>query len=132
MDMETAYAPRSKGPLGTAVRSLAHFAKVIPNHALFKRPRVRGELEVEAHNEWTLCLWAKHLATKKSKKTGKYPKQKMIESRISLAESFLPPLDTDFSSQEKHRASSTYSRQHVIRIPFKTYVRSAEESGATT
>lgn len=53
-EMATAYAPKSKGPLGTAIRSLAKFAKVVPNRVLFKRPRVRGELAVEAHNEWTV------------------------------------------------------------------------------
>ena len=87
--MASAYAPKSKGPLGTAIRSLARFARVVPRRTLFKRPRVRGELEVEAHNEWTVCMWMRYLATTKSAKTGRYLKQKTIESRISLAKGFL-------------------------------------------
>jgi hypothetical protein len=71
------------------MRSLAEFAAVVPNRALFKKPTVRGELEVEAYNEWTLCLWARHLATRKSAKTGRYLKCKTIEQRISLAKGFL-------------------------------------------
>ena len=29
---------------------------------LFRRPRFRGDLKSEAHNEWTLLLWARWLA----------------------------------------------------------------------
>ena len=44
---------------------------------------------MEAHNEWTLMLWARHLAREKSLKTGKYLKASTIEQRISLAKGFL-------------------------------------------
>lgn len=56
---------------------------------LFKKPTVRGDLEVEAHNEWTLCMWAKWMASKKSTHTGRHLKAKTIESRLSLAKGFL-------------------------------------------
>ena len=88
-ELASAYAPRSKGPLGTAVRSLARFAKCVPNRQLFKRPRVRGDLSVEAHNEWTLLLWAQWLASAVSVKTGRYLKAQSIEQRISLTKGLL-------------------------------------------
>jgi hypothetical protein len=87
--LASAYAPRSSGPLGTALRSLAKFAQRIPNRTLFKQPTVRGELATESHNEWTLMLWAVDLAAEKSAKTGKYLKAKTIEQRLSLAKGFL-------------------------------------------
>ena len=88
-ELATAYAPRSKGPLGTAVRSLARFAKCVPRRQLFKRPRVRGDLAVEAYNEWTLLLWAQQLSGTVSAKTGRYLKAKSIEQRISLTKGLL-------------------------------------------
>ena len=88
-ELAQAYAPRSSGPLGTAVRSLAAFARRVPNRVLFKLPRFRGDLRVEGHNEWTLCLWAWDLGREKSKKTKRYLKAKSIEQRISLAKGLL-------------------------------------------
>ena len=61
----------------------------MPNRTLFKRPAVRGDLHVEAWNEWTLCLWARSLARATSAKTGRVLKAKTIESRISLAKGLL-------------------------------------------
>ena len=34
----------------------------MPQRVLFRRPRFRGDLESEAHNEWKLLLWARWLA----------------------------------------------------------------------
>ena len=88
-ELAASYAPKSSGPLGTAVRSLARFAKKVPSRELFLQPRVRGDLHVEAHNEWTLLLWAYDLANSVSAKTGKALAAKTIESRISLAKGLL-------------------------------------------
>ena len=84
-----AYAPRSGGPLGTAMRALARFARRVPRRELFVRPRFRGDLEAEAHNEWTLCLWAHHEGKRVSEKTGKPLKAGSIEQRVSLAKGLL-------------------------------------------
>jgi hypothetical protein len=81
----TAYAPRSTGPLGTAVRSFALFALSVPSRELFRRPRFAGDTEAEAHNEWTLCLWALWLEMFTSAKTKQRLKASTIEQRISLA-----------------------------------------------
>ena len=61
----------------------------MPRRQLFKQPRIRGDLTVEAYNEWTLLLWAQELSSTKSTKTGKYLKAKSIEQRISLAKGLL-------------------------------------------
>ena len=88
-ELAEAYAPRSAGPLGTALRSLARFAQRVPSRTLFRLPEMRGDLSVEAHNEWTLLLWAQGEARVKSAKTGRFLKAKSIESRVSLAKGFL-------------------------------------------
>lgn len=82
--LRVAYAPRSSGPLGTAVRSFAEFARRVPDRSLFIRPVVAGDLSAQAHNEWTLCLWAVWLAAGTSGKTGTQLKASTIEQRISL------------------------------------------------
>ena len=88
-ELAVAYAPRSAGPLGSALRSLARFARRVPSRTLFVLPEIRGDLAVEAHNEWTLLLWAQGEARVKSTKTGRFLKAKSIETRISLAKGFL-------------------------------------------
>ena len=85
----TAYAPRSDGPLGTALRSFASFARLIPGRELFRMPRVRGDLEIESHNEWTLCLWGLHECQRISARTGKRLKVRSVEQRISLLKGLL-------------------------------------------
>ena len=89
VELAQSYAPRSTGPLGTAVRSFAKFARRVPNHVLFTMPRVRGDLEAEARNEWTLILWAHDLSREVSGKTGRLLKAKTIESRVSLLKGLL-------------------------------------------
>jgi hypothetical protein len=59
------------------------------SYILFKQPHFRGDLTAEAHNEWTMLLWQRKLATEKSAKTGKYLKSTTIEQRISLVKGFL-------------------------------------------
>ena len=88
-ELAVSYAPRSKGPLGVAMRSLARFAAQVPNRQLFMVPQIRGELATEAHNEWTFVLWALHEGKQISSKTGKPLKWKTVEQRLSLAKGFL-------------------------------------------
>jgi hypothetical protein len=85
----TAFAPRSAGPLGTAMRSLGHFARATPGRELFLPLRFRGDLEREAWNEWTILLWVRLLARTVSSKTKRYLKVGTIETRVSLAKGFL-------------------------------------------
>jgi hypothetical protein len=84
-----AYAPRSQGPINTMIRSLARFARRVPSRTLFLQPTLRGDLGVEAHNEWTLCLWAQMMAREKSLKTRRLLRAGTIEGRISLAKGLL-------------------------------------------
>ena len=88
-ELAQSYAPKSQGPLGTAVRSFAKFARRVPNRVLFRMPLVRGDLQAEAQNEWTLILWAHDLSQVVSVKTGRLLKAKSIESRISLMKGLL-------------------------------------------
>ena len=87
--LKDAYAPRSKGPLKTALRSLAAFTRRCPKRVLFKRPQFQGDLHADAHNEWTLMCWVQDLGRRKSAKTGKHLKVSTIEQRVSLAKGFL-------------------------------------------
>ena len=84
-----AYAPRSEGPINTMIRSLARFARRVPARTLFLQPSMRGDLAVEAHNEWTLCLWARMMAREVSVKTRRLLRAGTIEGRISLAKGLL-------------------------------------------
>ena len=88
-EMIQAYAPRSHGPLGTALRSLARFAATVPNRELFKSPHVRGDVRAEAHNEWTLVLFAWSESKRVSQKTGRRLKAGSIEQKVSLIKGFL-------------------------------------------
>jgi hypothetical protein len=84
-----AYAPRSQGPLGTALRSFARFAASVPNRELFKSPHVRGDLRAEAHNEWTMLLFAWAESQCVSKKTKRKLKIGSIEQKVSLVKGLL-------------------------------------------
>ena len=88
-ELATAYAAASEGPLGTAIRSLAAFARCVPHRVLFKMPRWHGDLTAESHNEWTLLLWVWWLITRPSAKTGKPLQASTIEQRVSLAKGLL-------------------------------------------
>ena len=104
-DLMTAFAPRSAGPLGTAMRSLGHFAKATPNRELFLPLRFRGDLEREAWNEWTILLWVRFLARTKSTKTKRYLKVGSIETRISLGRQGLP--EPQVRIRDRRRGAST-------------------------
>ena len=61
--LEAAYAPKSKGPLQSAVNALARFAEACPGRELFRTPRFHGDIRTAAHNEWTFILFVWYLAT---------------------------------------------------------------------
>ena len=66
------------------MRAFARFARRVPGRELFKHPTFAGDLRAQAHNEWTLCLWALFEEERISEKTGKRIKASTIEQRISL------------------------------------------------
>lgn len=87
--LRSAYAPRSQGPLNTALRALGQFARACPERELFIEPQGEYDRHSSAHNEWTFILLATFLASRKSKKTGRHLKAKTIESYISLLKGYL-------------------------------------------
>ena len=71
------------------MRSFGIFARSVPNRVLFKRPAFAGDSAAEAHNEWTLCLWALWLESFVSAKTKERLKSSTIEQRISMLKGLL-------------------------------------------
>ena len=71
------------------MRSFAQFAAQVPNRELFQVPQFVGDMEAEAYNEWTLCLWAVWLGRIISHKTKRKLKVGTIEQRISLFKGLL-------------------------------------------
>ena len=86
--LREAYAPKSQGPLATALRSLANFADTCPDRELLLRPRFAGDPEAAAHNEWTLILWAWFMVTERQA-GGKPIRPKSAASYVSLAKGYL-------------------------------------------
>lgn len=87
--LRRAYAPKSQGPLGSALRAFARFAAACPEReTLFVTPDKRGDLQASAHNEWTLILFAWYLSTTPSQKTGKPISPKSIASYVSLLKGY--------------------------------------------
>lgn len=86
--LDAAYAPKSRGPLTSAIRAFAKFAQACPQRELFKSPRVLGDSLVSAWNEWTLILFATYLSSTPSAKTKKPLSTKSIESYISLLKGY--------------------------------------------
>lgn len=84
-----AYAPKSKGPLNTALRHFARFAASCQERTLFKSPRQAGDPEVAAWNEWTFILFATFLVRTPSSKTKTTLKTSTIETYISLLKGHL-------------------------------------------
>lgn len=87
--LRNAYAPKSKGPLQSAVRALARFAEACPERELFRRPAFKGDLDVQAYNEWTFILFAWFLFREPSPTTGKPLKVKSVKSYVSLLKGYL-------------------------------------------
>ena len=86
--LREAYAPKSKGPLATALRALAYFLDSCPDREPLKTPRFAGDPEALAHNEWTLILWAWFMVTEKQA-GGKPISAKSASSYVSLAKGYL-------------------------------------------
>lgn len=86
--LERAYAPRSRGPLASALRAFSSFAAACPRRELFRAPQVLGDRWAAAHNEWTLVLFATFLSSTTSKRTGRAVTTKTIRSYISLVKNY--------------------------------------------
>ena len=86
--LREAYAPKSKGPLATALRALARFSDACPDRELLRRPRFAGDPEASAHNEWSLILWAWYMVTEEQA-GGKPIRPKSAASYVSLAKGYL-------------------------------------------
>jgi hypothetical protein len=84
-----AYAPKSKGPLQSAVRKLARFARAVPERELFKVSRFRGDREASAWNEWTLVLLVEWMLITPSEKTRKTVQVSTVETYVSLLKGYL-------------------------------------------
>ena len=87
--LKSAYAPKSSGPVNSALAALARFAVACPERELFRRPRFRGDLEASAHNEWTLILLVWFLVTEPSPTTGKPLKADTARTYASLLKGYL-------------------------------------------
>lgn len=87
--LKQAYAPKSQGPLGSALAAFGRFAAACPSRELFRRPAFRGDLSVSAHNEWTMILFAWFLVSEPSPKTGRPIKAQSMRSYISLVKNYL-------------------------------------------
>lgn len=88
-ELRKVYAPKSKGPLQSALNKLAEFAEACPDRVLFVSPKFSGDLEAAAHNEWTLILLVWYMVQVESQSTGKTVKVKTIQSYISLLKGYL-------------------------------------------
>lgn len=87
----TAYAPKSKGPLNSALRAFAEFAECTPGRELFVTPQTRrdwSEWAIHAWNEWTLILWAVFMTQRASRKTGRPVKGDTVKQYASLLKGF--------------------------------------------
>ena len=72
------------------MRSLRRFARgPARSRDLFVRPRVHGEVDPAAYNEWSLMLWAEWLVTTPSRKTGKPVKAATAATYVSLVKTEL-------------------------------------------
>lgn len=133
--LQIAYAPRSRGPLASALRAFEKFATACPGRELFKEPRALGDRAAAKHNEWTLILYATFLASTTSERTRKVVATKTIKSYISLLKGylehiyafdlterssrlkrFLESLQAEDPRSGKRRRRRALRRRHLIRI----------------
>jgi hypothetical protein len=98
--MQRAYAPKSKGPLQSAIRKLARFAREVPERELFRQSRFQGDREAAAWNEWTLILFVEWLTEAISQKTKKPVQVSTVESYVSLLKGYLI-FEYDFEIRDK-------------------------------
>lgn len=89
--LERAYCPKSKGPLRSATKKLAEFARAVPSakRQLFVISSVSGDRAAAVHNEWTFILFVEWLLKHVSHKTKKKLSISTVESYVSLLKGFL-------------------------------------------
>lgn len=85
----TAYAPRSRGALSSALKAFASFAAECPERVLFKSPEGVSSGEAAAWNEWTFVLFAMYMSSSPSAHTKRVVKARTVESYISLLKGYL-------------------------------------------
>lgn len=86
--MCASFAPRSKGPLNSALQAFARFAAACPERTLFQQSMRQGDRSSAAWNEWTFILFAQYLGERPSAKTNRPISVKSIESYISLVKGY--------------------------------------------
>ena len=87
--IERAFAPGSRGALGSALRAFARFARACPERVLFKSARYAGDREHAAWNEWTFVLMAAYLRASPSGQIGRPIAPRSIASYVSLLKGYL-------------------------------------------
>lgn len=87
--LHAAFAPHSRGSLTSAIKAFARFSNACPHRDLFKAPKVLGDQQASAWNEWTFILFATYLNTTPSLKTKQPVSVKTIETYISLLKGYL-------------------------------------------
>lgn len=86
--LQQAFAPRSQGPLKSALKAFERFAAACPQRELFRRPRGLGDPAAASHNEWTLILFATYLASTTSERTRRVVSTDTIRSYISMLKGY--------------------------------------------
>jgi hypothetical protein len=87
--LSRAFAPKSRGPLQSAIKALARFAKHVPGRTLFRESKFDGDRRASTHNEWTFILFIEWLIGTPSKKTKQVLSSKTVESYVSLLKGYL-------------------------------------------
>ena len=87
--LKSAYAPKSKGSLHSALAALARFAASCPTRELFVRPRALGDMDASAHNEWTFILFVWYMSITPSPTTGKLVATATVQTYTSLLKGYL-------------------------------------------
>ena len=88
--LKNAYAPRSQGPLSTAIRYFARFAAAIPDRFLFSQAKICSRSQgTDDSNQRTMLLFAQYLARQPSNLTGRLLKASSIQQRVELVSGLL-------------------------------------------
>jgi hypothetical protein len=87
--LKTAYAPKSQGPLGSALSALARFAAACPERELFIKPEYYGDISASSHNEWTFILVVWWLTSRPSPTTGRPVTVETAATYVSLLKGYL-------------------------------------------
>ena len=87
--LELAYAPKSKGPLRSALRKFGQFSRAVPSRQLFMVASVAGDKWASIHNKWTFILFIEWLMRTPSEKTGKVVRSSTVQSYVSLLKGYM-------------------------------------------